>query len=515
MLNPQPSDAELAAIYNDTYFLGEQNAQAEKSVSDLKSATAQLYLDLIGRYRGTEGGRLLEIGCGRGEFLVEATRAGYEVTGLEYALASARKARERLTTGDVVCGEVSCLAVGRRRFDVCVIADVLEHTRDPCAFLDSIRRLLRPGGTLFIATPSLDSWSARLMGARWMELKPEHLFYFDRTTIQTALQRSGFEEVYIGAGQKIVSADYIAEHFERYRVSGFTPLVRAARSLLPRPLRGRAINVVASGIAICARARERVDRRRLTVIVPVYNEVQTVRFVLDALITKRLSDLDLEIVVVESGSTDGSREAVLQYRDHPRVSIVLEEQPRGKGHAVRAGLARATGDFVLIQDADLEYDFEDYDTLLEPLVRGRHAFVLGSRHGGSILKMRQFAHQRLLAFGLNLGHWFFTTLVNVLFRLRLRDPFTMFKVFRRDCLFGLEFSCDRFDFDYELLIKLVRKGYRPIEIPVNYRSRSFSEGKKVSVLVDPITWCRALLRLRLTRVDPLAVIERLRRSNPA
>jgi len=249
------------------------------------------------------------------------------------------------------------------------------------------------------------------------------------------------------------------------------------------------------------------------VIVPVYNEVHTVRRVLDALLAKQLADVDIDVIVVESQSTDGSREAVLEYQHHPRVTLVLEERPRGKGHAVRAGLARARGDFILIQDADLEYDFEDYDVLLEPLVTGRQAFVLGSRHGGSALKMRRFADQPSVALLLNLGHSFFTTLVNVLFGLRLRDPFTMFKVFRRDCLFGLEFTCNRFDFDYELLIKLVRKGYRPIEIPVNYRSRSFNDGKKVSVFRDPLTWFRVLVRLRFTRLDPLAVIERLRRAD--
>jgi hypothetical protein len=84
----------------------------------------------------------------------------------------------------------------------------------------------------------------------------------------------------------------------------------------------------------------------------------------------------------------------------------------------------------------------------------------------------------------------------------------MFKVFRRDFLYGLRFQCNRFDFDYELLIKLIRKGYRPMEIPVNYRSRSFAEGKKVSVIRDPLTWLWALLRLRLTRVDPLREVER-------
>jgi hypothetical protein len=176
---------------------------------------------------------------------------------------------------------------------------------------------------------------------------------------------------------------------------------------------------------------------------------------------------------------------------------------------VRTGLKSASGDYVMIQDADLEYDFEDYDALLGLLMAGTSAFVLGSRHGGrKILKMRQFTGQRGLSLFMNAGHWFFTTLINILFLQRLRDPFTMFKILRRDCLFGLEFQCDRFDFDFELLIKLIRKGYRPVELPVNYRSRSYSEGKKVRMFRDPLSWLSVLLWLRLVKIDPMAVAER-------
>ncbi len=192
----------------------------------------------------------------------------------------------------------------------------------------------------------------------------------------------------------------------------------------------------------------------------------------------------------------------------------MEERPRGKGHAVRTGLNAATGDYILIQDADLEYDLEDYDALLEHLLAARSAFVLGSRHGGrNVLKMRRFAGQLGLSLFLNFGHWFFTALVNGLFFQRLRDPFTMFKVFRRDCLYGLVFECNRFDFDFELLVKLVRKGYRPVELPVNYRSRSFREGKKVRMFRDPLNWLGVLLWLRRVEIDPLKMVEQKRNDN--
>jgi hypothetical protein len=103
-----------------------------------------------------------------------------------------------------------------------------------------------------------------------------------------------------------------------------------------------------------------------------------------------------------------------------------------------------------------------------------------------------------VAMVVNVGHLLFVGLLNTLYRQRLRDPFTMYKVFRRDCLHGLTFECDRFDFDFELVIKLVRKGYVPLEIPVNYSSRSFKEGKKVSMLRDPLTWIRALVKYRFS-----------------
>jgi glycosyltransferase involved in cell wall biosynthesis len=188
--------------------------------------------------------------------------------------------------------------------------------------------------------------------------------------------------------------------------------------------------------------------------------------------------------------------------------LILEERPQGKGHAVRTGFQHATGDFILIQDADLEYDLEDYEALLEPLLTGHEAFVLGSRHGGRTWKIRHFEGNPISTLLFNVGHWFFCSLLNILYGLRLNDPFTMYKVFRQDCLYGLTFECNRFDFDYELLIKLVRKGYNPVEIPVNYNARSFEAGKKVSVTRDPWTWLRALIKYRLVSIDPIRLINK-------
>lgn len=242
-------------------------------------------------------------------------------------------------------------------------------------------------------------------------------------------------------------------------------------------------------------------RPKLSVVVPVYNERATLAVALDALMAKRIAGWDLEIVIIESNSTDGSRDVVQGYGDRPGVRILLEDKPRGKGHAVRTGLAHITGDVVLIQDADLEYDLADYEKLLAPLAAGTHDFVLGSRHSPNQWAIREFNGQLLQAAVLNAAHWFFTAMIDVSLGLTLRDPFTMYKVFRRECLTGLTFRCNRFDFDWELLIKLVRKGHRPVEIPVSYRSRSFSEGKKVRMFYDPLTWFVAWARARFGPLD--------------
>lgn len=515
-LNPQPSDEELARIYNADYFLGSDSEAGRQAVSEIKQATAKLYLSEISRYCGPAKGRLLEVGCGDGDFLVLAEAEGWEVAGIEYSRSAHETARQRLKNGQVYCGELDSAGLADGQFDLCVISDVLEHVRSPLNFLRHIHRVLKPGGVLFVATPSIDSWSARFMRQKWMEFKIEHLTYFDRQTLQTSLLKTGFRDVIVQPGWKVLNFDYVKKHFERFSVPIITPVLSFAGRVLPAGVQRRHRRIVASGIMVFARKAEVPPQAVLSVIVPAYNEARTFGALMEGLLRKTLPGLQMQIIVVESNSTDGTREAALKYKDHPAVKLILQDQPRGKGHAVRTGLQAAAGDYVLIQDADLEYDLEDYDALLEPLVAGRAAFVLGSRHGGrNVWKMRQFTGQRGLSVILNFGHWFFTTLLNVLFLQWLRDPFTMYKVFRRDCLHGLEFKCDRFDFDYELLVKLIRKGYRPIELPVNYRSRSFKEGKKVRLFRDPLMWLVALVRLRFENISPLAVIERSHSSRMA
>ncbi len=508
--NPQPSDAELAAIYHEGYFLGSDagSGGGAEETDRLKRATAAQHLDRLEARMGrpVRGLDLLEVGCGRGNLLVEAQARGCRVQGIDYSASSVGTANQKLGATLVRQGTLASVGVPAASVDVVVMADALEHTRNPLAELQAVWHVLRPGGWLFLAVPSLDSWSARLMRERWVEFKVEHLYFFDRTTVAALLFRSGFAAIDISSGWKTLSAEYVLEHFDRFPVRALTPLVGLARHLAPGRLRRRSVNVIASGIDVVAQrtaASPPVERDvTLTVIMPVYNEAATFRAMFDQVYAKRIPGVAIDLVIVESGSTDGSAGAVDAVAHLPRVRVLHQERACGKGHAVRAGLALAGGDLVLIQDADLEYDVRDYDQLLRPLVAGQTAFVLGIRHDvhETSWKLRRYADTPTLNALMSVGHRVFRSLFNIVYGTHLRDPFTMFKVFRRECLHGLTLESNRFDFDWELVAKFVRSGYRPLEIPVNYTSRSFTEGKKVNIWRDPFTYLRACFKYRFVRL---------------
>jgi 2-polyprenyl-3-methyl-5-hydroxy-6-metoxy-1,4-benzoquinol methylase len=254
--NPQPSDRELAQIYGPDYFLAPDENFGAAEIARMKQATADLYLDLIERTGRPPGRRLLELGSGHGDCLVAASRRGYEVTGVEYSEHACGIARAKLgDRGNVVCGEIDALPP-ESRFDVAMACDVIEHVRNPGAFLQAIRGRLSPNGLVFLATPSLDSWSARVLGRRWMEYKPEHLTYFSARTLRTLLEHSGFAIVAQHPGRKVLSFDYVAAHFARFPVAGVSPLVGFAHRLTPRIWRSRLVHIVASGMIVQARSVE-------------------------------------------------------------------------------------------------------------------------------------------------------------------------------------------------------------------------------------------------------------------
>jgi SAM-dependent methyltransferase len=385
-------------------------------------------------------------------------------------------------------------------YDICVAVCAVERMADPALGLARLYELLKMGGKLLLVAPLMDSWPARFCRDAWTELRPENRFYFSARTLRFLLLDGGFHRIWTEPDRRRYSLARLERRARMYPTSWLTRLIRTTCGLVPETLREQLkVRIPTSACLVTATKTEKRLRPKLSIVMPVYNEITTFEECFRAVSGKEVPGLEKEIIVVESNSSDGTREVARSICRGPTTRLILQEKPAGKGNAVRAGLGEVRGDIVLIQDADLEYDVEDYDELVKPILQRRAALVLGSRHTGT-WKLRRFNDQPLVASFFNLGHVFFCAAINLMFGQSMKDPFTMYKVFQKDCLYGLALECDRFDFDFEILIKILRKQFEPLELPVNYRARSLSEGKKVTAVRDPLTWIRALVKYRFCKI---------------
>ena len=227
----------------------------------------------------------------------------------------------------------------------------------------------------------------------------------------------------------------------------------------------------------------------LSVIVPVYNERPTV-----AEVIRRIRAVDLpvgvEVIVVDDGSTDGTDKILAAVGDST-VRVITHPRNRGKGAAVRTGMEVIRGDLVIIQDADLEYDPDDWLRLLDPILRGKGLVVYGSRFTGERKNMLPMHW---------IGNRVLSLITNVLYSSTLSDMETGYKLFDRRVLEGLTIESDRFDFEPEITAKVIRRGHRIYEVPISYAGREFAEGKKITWR-DGFGAVKALITYRFTPID--------------
>ena len=207
---------------------------------------------------------------------------------------------------------------------------------------------------------------------------------------------------------------------------------------------------------------------KLSVIVPAYNEAATMVEILDRI---RATGLDIELIVVDDGSTDGTRD-ILQAEKHRIEHLIFQPKNGGKGAALKAGFAVATGDVLIIQDADLEYDPDDYRELLRPIEKAGADLVLGSRLTGA-------RPQRAYYYWHYVGNRLITFIARVLYNTTLSDIYTCYKVFKREQLIGLDIQSNGFEFDAEFLAILLKRRLVVYEVPISYYGRSYGEGKKI------------------------------------
>jgi len=209
---------------------------------------------------------------------------------------------------------------------------------------------------------------------------------------------------------------------------------------------------------------------KLSIVIPVYNEVATLETLVGRV--KSVDGIDKEIILVDDGSTDGSREILkkLQAEDSS-LRVVYQPQNMGKGAALRTGFKVATGDYIIVQDADLEYDPNDYHKLVKPILEGKAKVVYGSRFTGEHRNMN-FKHW--------VGNQFLTLLTNVLYDTTLSDMETCYKLIPREMLQSIKIKSNRFNFEPEITAKILRSGIRIYEVPISYAGREANEGKKIS-----------------------------------
>lgn len=209
--------------------------------------------------------------------------------------------------------------------------------------------------------------------------------------------------------------------------------------------------------------------KKLSIVIPVYNEEATISSALESVLAAKVPGWNVEIIVVDDGSSDGTGNVLTQWEK--KVSVIRKQKNEGKGSALKLGFARATGDIILVQDADLEYSPKDYPTLLSPFENSHVDIVYGSRFLGSHLST-MFVYE--------LGNKFVTLITNILYNTNITDMETGFKVFRKEVIKDIDISSKQFDVEPEITAKVLKKGYQIYEVPISYFGRTFAEGKKLT-----------------------------------
>jgi len=244
---------------------------------------------------------------------------------------------------------------------------------------------------------------------------------------------------------------------------------------------------------------------KLSVVMPVYNERATLREVVARVLAV---PLDIELICVDDGSQDGSREILAELGErYPQMRIILQPTNMGKGAALRRGIQESTGEFVIIQDADLEYDPAEYTRLLGPLIQGHADVVYGSRFMGA-------APHRVLYFWHSVGNRILTLLSNALTNMNMSDMETCYKVFRREILQAIPLEEDRFGFEPEITVKIAKRRLRVYEVGISYWGRTYEEGKKIGWKDGfRALWCLFKYTLKEPRLNPKPLVASAQRTH--
>jgi SAM-dependent methyltransferase len=486
-----PDRARLHALYQamaDPGYLDEEAGRRR---------TARRLLDLIAPH--APEGRLLDVGCGHGLLLAEARQRGYDVLGLELSAVAARHARDTFGVPVLETALEDFVAVPEERFDVIVLADVIEHLDDPVAALDACAELLADGGVLCVVTPDPSSAAARLAGSRWWGYLPAHSFLFPRRTLRELLAARGL----------VVSTDVpLVRSFRLERwVAGLAeragplsgPLARLGRTRLGSREVSLSLGdervVLAHRLAPVRAERpaviDRGGERKVHVVIPAYNASSTLPRVVEHL-DPAVADRAL---LVDDASPDATTQVAL---DHG-LEVLRHPTNRGYGanqKTLYVNALRAGADVVVMVHGDNQYDPALVEEMVRPILEDRADVVIGSR----------LLEDRAIVGGMPRWKWLgnrgLTRVENWAFRKRFSEYHTGYRAFSAETLRGIAFlrNSDGFVFDQEIFAQLIARGARIAEIPIP--TRYFVEASSVSFPTSVVYGLRTLLVLLRFRAHP-------------
>ncbi len=505
VLDPMPTEEELHAVYNEGYFENENLAQSDvtkvygyvdyieerinkqKNYASICRTLQQLVIPVHAPPR------LLDYGCGLGFFLDSAFEAGFEPNGVEFNHYALDYIRRRYAYRVFHFSDLD----PAESYDVITMFDVIEHLREPFATIASIRNMLADNGILVMLTMDSTSFVSRIMGKRLEDFRRirEHLFFFSRSNLVSILVKQGFDVLRVKSHGHSFELRLLATRLRTVLPVVGVPMIWLLKVF---PFMGSWSVYLDPRTKFIVYARKRREPRLspppgalLSIVVPVFNEAATIERVLTGL---RAIDLGLrkEIIVVDDGSTDATPEILKRWDTRGDVRVIRQPANRGKGAAVAAGVSQTRGQYVIIQDADTEYDPRDMPGLLGAMFETGALAVYGSRFAGRYRRTGRFlptVANRILTFAANL--------VN---NLNLSDVMTGYKLFDGGLIRSLTLKSAGFGFEAEVTCRIARLGVSIVEAPITYNARTYIEGKKIRAR-DGWRTLIALMRYGLFRAD--------------
>jgi 2-polyprenyl-3-methyl-5-hydroxy-6-metoxy-1,4-benzoquinol methylase len=503
VIDPFPSETQLHSIYNESYYKNSKLTSSDENhiygyfdyISERinKQKGYAKVCRRIRKYQATDiqNASLLDYGCGLGHFLDSAYEYDFKVAGVEFNPFAVEYIQKRYRYPILSDGEYERSG---ERYDVITVFDVIEHVRNPFTLLKDISGRLHDNGLVVVSTTDAGSLTSRMLGRRLEDFRRirEHLFFFNRRNLSEILIQNDFEILEISSLGHSFEIALLASRLKN-ALPVLGGLLNALLFAFPF-LKSMSIYLnPRTKFIIYARKKykplpdDRPDKT-ISIIMPVYNEWLYIEKVIEKLLAVDIG-LKKEIIIVNDGSTDQTSEKLKRYEDHPSIRV-FHKKNEGKGSAVALGIAKSTGDFVIIQDADLEYNPEDIKTLLDTMYKAEARAVYGTRYMGQRRRTGYFVN--------TLANNFLTFLANFINNLNLTDMETGYKLFHGPVIRSIKITAKGFDFEPEVTCKIARLKIPIYETPISYNARTYYEGKKIK-FIDGLKAILALIKYGILR----------------